>query len=173
MTLQRRLQLVECTTEDNWVATAIKVAFATSDMAHVDQHFGAAQSFAIYALDRDRYCVLEVAEFGSPDEAPQQNATGQYATGQYEDKLAAKIDLLEQCAAVYSQAIGASAINQLRAKGIQPIKVSPGTPISELITALQQELQRGPSSWLARAIEQTMPVDPSRFDRMEEEGWQE
>jgi nitrogen fixation protein NifX len=171
MTLQRRLQLVDCTTEDNWVTTALKVAFATSDRKQVDQHFGAAQSFAIYAVDRDKSCFLEAAEFGrqaAPDAPPAGNASGLN-----EDKLADKIAVLDGCIAVYCQAVGTSAIQQLKAKSVQPIKVAPGTLISELLATLQEELRRGPSSWLARAIERTMPADPSRFDEMEEEGWRE
>jgi nitrogen fixation protein NifX len=168
MTLQRRLQLVDCTTEESGVATAVKVAFATSDMTHVDQHFGAAQSFAIYTVEQDRHCFVEAAEFGNPDAAPAHNASGQN-----EDKLAAKIRVLEGCVAVYSQAVGASAINQLRAKGIQPVKVAAGAQIGELLASLQEEMKQGASSWVARAIENAMPADPSRFDRMEEEGWQE
>jgi nitrogen fixation protein NifX len=171
MTLQRRLQLVDCTTEDSWVATALKVAFATSDRKQVDQHFGAVQSFAIYALDRDKSCFLEAAEFGrqaAPDTPPQGDAPGLN-----EDKLADKIAVLDGCIAVYCQAVGTSAIQQLKAKSVQPIKVAQGTLISELLATLQEELRQGPSSWLARAIESTMPADPSRFDKMEEEGWRE
>ena len=161
MTLQRRLQLVGCNTEDQWMEMALKVAFATTDMKHVDQHFGAAQSFAIYAVDEDKVCFLEASEFGKLD------------MDGNEDKLAEKINVLEGCIAVYSQAVGASAINQLKAKGIQPVKVSPGAVITDLLSSLQEELAQGPSSWLARSIQQTMPVDPSRFDEMESEGWEE
>ena len=169
MTLQRRLHLVDCATEDSWVDTALKIAFATSDRKQVDQHFGAAQSLAIYALDQDRSCFLEAAEFfGEATDSPSSSATGQF-----EDKLSDKISVLEGCAAVYSQAVGASAIRQLQANGIQPLKVPVGTMISDLLISLQDELRRGPSHWLAKAIESTMPVDPSKFDRMEEEGWQE
>lgn len=161
MTLQRRLQLVGCNTEDQWMETAIKVAFATADMKHVDQHFGAAQSFAIYAVDQDTICFLEASEFGDL------NMDGN------EDKLGEKIKVLDGCIAVYSQAVGASAINQLKAKNIQPVKVTPGAVISDLLSALQEELMQGPSSWLARAIQNTAPVDPTRFDAMESEGWEE
>ncbi|MET0092006.1 MAG: nitrogen fixation protein NifX [Sedimenticola sp.] len=143
------------------MTTALKVAFATSDMKHVDQHFGAAQSFAIYAVDQEKACFVEANEFG------------QLAMDGNEDKLAAKIEALDGCIAVYSQAVGASAIQQLKAKGIQPVKVSPGAEISELIESLQDELRQGPSSWLAKAIASTLPADPSRFDAMEEEGWEE
>lgn len=165
MTLARRLQLVDCNTQqasdEQWQATALKVAFATSDMKHVDQHFGAAQSFAIYALDMDHVCLLEVNEFG------------QLSMDGNEDKLAAKIAVLEGCIAVYSQACGASAINQLKASHIQPVKVSPDAVINELLESLQEELRQGPGSWLAKAIASTMPADPSRFDQMEQEGWEE
>ncbi len=161
MAIERRLQLVECTTEDGWVATALKVAFATSDMKHVDQHFGAARSFAIYAVDQEKVCLMEAAEFGMFD------------MDGNEDKLAAKIDLLKDCIAVYSQAVGASAISQLRAKDVQPIKVAPGVLISELLTKLQDELKQGTSTWLAKAIKRVNAADPSRFNKMEEEGWQE
>jgi nitrogen fixation protein NifX len=194
------------------MATALKVAFATADMKHVDQHFGAAQAFAIYAVDRDQVCFVEASEFGRLDmdsrsegrrrgpiedgdptpggatgpssselEAPvsrrrsHPRAAGYLlnASGHYEDKLAAKIAVLEGCVAVYSQAIGASAINQLKAKGIQPVKVAPDTPIAQLLASLQEELREGPSSWLARAIADSLPADPGRFDRMEAEGWSE
>jgi nitrogen fixation protein NifX len=159
------------------MATALKVAFATSDMKHVDQHFGAAQAFAIYAVDQDKSCFVEACEFGAPasrqrshlrDAGPLLNASGHN-----EDKLAAKIAVLEDCIAVYSQAVGASAINQLKAKGIQPVKASPGVEISDLLESLQDELRQGPSSWLAKAIASTQPADPSRFDAMEVEGWEE
>ncbi|MES9812521.1 MAG: NifB/NifX family molybdenum-iron cluster-binding protein [Candidatus Thiodiazotropha sp.] len=212
MTLTRRLQLVGCNTEDQWMATALKVAFATSDMKHVDQHFGAAQSFAIYAVDREKVCFVEASEFGklAMDTRPEERSKAQpkgggptqgdaanpreqdpgapvanqrshprdagpllIASGHYEDKLAAKIAVLEDCIAIYSQAVGASAISQLKAKGIQPVKVSPGAVISDLLESLQDELRQGPSSWLAKAIASTLPADPSRFDEMEAEGWDE
>ena len=161
MTLQRRLQLVGCATEAPWMDTALKVAFATTDMKHVDQHFGAAKSFAIYAVDPQNACFVEANEFGVLD------------MDGNEDKLSVKIDALAGCIAVYSQAVGASAINQLKAQGIQPVKVSPGAQITDLVESLQQELREGPSAWLAKAIAAITPADPSRFDAMEAEGWEE
>lgn len=161
MTLQRRLKLVGCATEDTWMSTALKVAFATTDMKHVDQHFGAAKSFAIYAVDPEHACLVEASEFGVLD------------MDGNEDKLGVKIEALEGCIAVYSQAVGASAINQLKAKGIQPVKVSPGAQINDLVESLQQEMREGPSHWLARAIAEMTPADPSRFDAMDAEGWEE
>lgn len=155
----RRLTLAS--TEETWMDTAIKVAFATSDMKQVDQHFGAAKSFAIFAVNQDESQLLEAIEFGD------------LAMDSNEDKLIPKIEALAGCVAVYSQAVGASAINQLKVRGVQAVKVSPGSEIKELLETLQCELREGPSTWLARAIKQTMSANPKRFDDMEAEGWSE
>ena len=76
--------------------TAIKVAFASTDLKHINQHFGASQAFALYAVDPERAQLIEVVQFG------------QLAMDGNEDKLAAKIKALEGCVAVYAQAVGAS-----------------------------------------------------------------
>jgi len=141
--------------------TALKIAFATTDMETVNQHFGSAKSFAIYAVNMDDAQLLEAAEFGEL----QQDGN--------EDKLSVKIELLNGCAAVYCQAVGGSAINQLIAKNIQPVKVHEGGKIKDLIVDLQHEMKAGPSSWLAKAINQHKSPDPDRFKRMEDEGWDE
>jgi nitrogen fixation protein NifX len=130
-------------------------------MQQVDQHFGAAESFAIYAVDMERVELLEVVQFG------------QLAMDGNEDKLVAKISALDGCIAVYTQAVGASGVNQLKAKGIQPVKVSPGADVKDLLASLQDQLREGPSAWLARAIDAQKPVDPDRFQAMEAEGWDE
>jgi nitrogen fixation protein NifX len=144
-----------------FMETALKIAFATTDMETVNQHFGSAKSFAIYAVNMDDAQLLEAAEFGEL----QQDGN--------EDKLSVKIELLNGCAAVYCQAVGGSAINQLIAKNIQPVKVHEGGRIKDLIVDLQNEMKAGPSSWLAKAINQHKSPDPDRFNRMEDEGWDE
>lgn len=162
MTLERRLKILRCANAPGGPNPSIKLAFATSDRRHVDQHFGAAESFVVHAVDATGAASLvEVIQFGT------------LRRGGNEDKLAAKIAALEGCAAVYCQAIGASAINQLRAAGIQPLKVTPGVAVAELIEAIQVELQVGPSPWLARALGGRPHQDGKRFDRMEAEGWSE
>ena len=161
MTVERRLRILPCCNEAKRMDTAIMVAFATSDRKTIDQHFGAADSFAIYAIDRQTATLIEVVQFGPLD------------MDGNESKLTAKIEALEGCVAVYCQAIGASAVNQLRARWIQPIKVAAGTPIGQTIRALQTELRDGPNAWLTRAIETRQSGRESRFDAMEAEGWDE
>lgn len=141
--------------------TAIRVAFASTDMQQVNQHFGAARAFAIYAVDRDHTELVEVVQFG------------ELAMDGNEDKLSAKIEALDGCIAVYTQAVGASAVSQLQQHGIQPVKVTPGASVPDLLESLQEQLRAGPSAWLARAIEAQKPADPARFRDMEAEGWEE
>jgi len=172
MMLQRHMRVVG----GESVQTALKVAFATTDMKSVNQHFGSAGSFAIYAIEPGSAQLLEVAQFGrqkGDDLCTDIKGAEPKMAGLNEDKLSAKIAMIEGCHAVYSQAVGASAVRQLVAAGIQPMRVEPETKISDLIHALQQELLAGPSAWVARAIEQQKGDDLSRFDAMEDEGWDE
>jgi nitrogen fixation protein NifX len=167
MAVERRLKLLNCDTPPSMSTpdTAIKVAFATADLRRVDQHFGAAQAFALYAVDRHGCEMLEAVQFGQLD------------MDGNEDKLSAKLDALAGCVAVYCQAVGASAVSQLRARGVQALKVETGTPIKRLLRELQQDLADGPSAWLMRAISARQPRSPAReddkFDAMEAEGWSE
>lgn len=161
MALQRRLKVVQSGTEESWADSAVKVAFASSDMQQVNQHFGAAESFAVYAVDMERTELLEVVQFG------------QLSMDGNEDKLVAKIAALAGCIAVYTQAVGTSAVGQLKAQGIQPVKVTPGASVADLLESLQEQLREGPSAWLARAIDAQKPTDPDRFHAMEAEGWDE
>jgi nitrogen fixation protein NifX len=155
------MHIVQSPDEKQFMETALKIAFATTDMETVNQHFGSAKSFAVYAVDRDNAQLLEAAQFG------------ELSQDGNEDKLSVKIELLSGCAAVYCQAIGGSAINQLVVKNIQPVKVHEGSKIKDLIADLQNEIKAGPSSWLAKAINQHKAPDPERFKLMEDEGWDE
>ena len=119
----RHLRLVKPIEED---AMTVKIAFATSDRRAVNQHFGAAESFAIYEVGECETRLIEVAEFIET------------AMDGHEGKLAAKVELLGDCAAVYCNAVGASAIQQLLAKSIQPMRVDEGTLIDELLCGLQK-----------------------------------
>jgi len=140
--------------------TLLNVAFATADGATVDQHFGSAKSFAIYGVNQDASRLLRVAQFG------------ELSQDGNEDKLVHKFKLLEGCIAVYCRACGASALRQLLALGIQPVKVNEDARISDLIADLQYELRNGPSNWLAKAMRKsTLIDDKTKFDTMASEGW--
>lgn len=65
--------------------TLLKVAFASSDRRTVDQHFGSSRSFVFYGIDPERAELQSVVEFGELDQDGN------------EDKLAAKLELLDGC----------------------------------------------------------------------------
>ena len=94
----------------------------------------------VYALDRERVCLVEANEFG------------QLAMDGNEDKLAAKIAVLEGCIAVYSQAVGASAIKQLKAKGIQSVKVPPASRTMGMRAAQSQGFMMPSTARSARPV---------------------
>ncbi len=133
----RHLRLVKPTEEFNM---SVKIAFATSDRRAVNQHFGATEAFAIYELGKCEARMVEIAEFIET------------VMDGHEGKLAAKVDLLGDCAAVYCNAVGASAIQQLLAKSIQPMRVDEGTLIDELLVGLQKNLVNDPPVWLTKHL---------------------
>lgn len=140
-------------------STTLKIAFATSDRVLVDQHFGAAAGFAIYAIDGEHARLIEATEY------PLESMDGN------EDKLASRIAALAGCAAVYCLAVGGSAVRQLLAGGVQPVRVEAETPIEALLQMLRKAVREGGVAWIDRIIRHDS--DKSRFDRMAEEGWQE
>lgn len=155
--ITRQLSVLDDDVDDS----LLKVAFASSDQETVDQHFGSAYAFVVYGVNPERSRLIQVLEFGEldPDEM--------------EDKLAGKLQLLDGCIAVYCRACGASAVRQLLEAGIQPVKVTEGTLIEDLLHALIQELKEGPSKWLAKAIKRHQQLGSEHFDSIESEGWLE
>jgi nitrogen fixation protein NifX len=155
----RRLQLVWSIKQAP--ETVLRVAFASADRTRVNQHFGAAEGFAIYEVTPDKATLIGIGEF--PEEAMDGN----------EDKLTAKVDFLAGCAAVYVMAIGASAIKKLMAAGIQPIRVNEIDAIDELLLEISGAMREGGVAWIDRAIAaQTKVASADRFAAMEDEGWQ-
>ena len=140
-----------------------KVAFATADRVSVNQHFGATLGFAIYSVDEEHARLVEVAEF--PSESFNNSMDGN------ESKLADKIAALTGCAAVYCLAIGASAVRQLVASGIQPVRMEDEIAIELLLIHLRKAIHEGGIAWIDRIVRRD--CDGDRFERMLEEGWQE
>jgi len=150
----RHLRLVKPTEEKDMT---VKIAFASNDRRLVNQHFGAAEAFAIFEMSETDSRLMEVAEFIET------------AMDGHEGKLAAKVELLDGCAAVYCNAVGASAIQQLLAKGIQPMRVDEGAAIDGLLSCLQKSMQSEPPLWLTKHLKTQAVAD--RF--AEDEEWQE
>lgn len=156
----RRLQLVWSIRQEP--ESVLKVAFASTDRTRVNQHFGAAEGFVVYEVTPDKATLVGVAEFA--EEAMDGN----------EDKLAAKVDFLAGCVAVYVMAIGASAIKKLVAKGIQPIRVDNVDGIDDLLVDISRAMAEGGVAWIDKALAAQAKASggDDRFAAMEEEGWE-
>lgn len=140
---------------------AIRLAFASGDRRTVDQHFGSATQLVIYRIDAGGSRLVGVAQFGSP------------AQDGNEDKLQAKLTELAGCAGVYCQAVGPSAVRQLLAEGIQPLRVEPGRGIGDLLAETRALLcDPRPPRWIARHLG---PSDArlDRFHAMAKAGWED
>jgi nitrogen fixation protein NifX len=153
----RRLQLAWSIKEEP--AVTLRVAFATTDRQRVNQHFGAAEAFAIYDVEPGRANLVGYGEFAA--EAMDGN----------EDKLAAKIGFLDGCQAVYVMAVGASAIKQLLARGIQPIRCDEVDEVAQLLEELATAMRDGGVPWVDKAVAAQNRSD-DRFADMADEGWE-
>lgn len=160
MALERCLKVVCSNTDTPVVRKALKLAFATTDMKHVNQHFGSARSFAIHTVDVEHAGLLKVVQFDGGEQDG------------HENKLTDRITMLEGCAVVYCEAVGSSAIRRLLACGIQPLKVATGSAVADLIASVQVMLHSGAPTWLTRAMHRPEAA-ANRFDTMETEGWNE
>jgi nitrogen fixation protein NifX len=119
----------------------MKVAFATEDGKHVDSHFGWAKKIAIYDLYPEECRFVENVEFD-----------GNLSEDGNEDKLAAKLDAVKDCAILYVAAIGGSAAARVVAKQIHPVKVAETKSIEEILMQLQTVLSGNPPPWLRKAL---------------------
>ncbi|HKJ88926.1 MAG TPA: nitrogen fixation protein NifX [Gammaproteobacteria bacterium] len=117
----------------------MKVAFASTDRVHVDEHFGRAEAFYIWEVgpeDAGFNGVVQVSVEGD-DEA---------------DRIEARCAGLADCALVYVAQIGGPAAARLVAKKIHPVKSKDREPITEVVARLQEVLQGSPPPWLRKAM---------------------
>ena len=117
----------------------MKVAFASTDKIHVNEHFGRAEEFYIWDIGPENAefnGIIQVKNEGN-DEA---------------DRIEARCSGLAECAVVYVAEIGGPAAARLVAKKIHPIKSKDQAPITEAVDKLQEVLRNSPPPWLKKAL---------------------
>ena len=117
----------------------MKVAFASTDKVHVDEHFGRAEQFIIWEVGPEEAGftgVVQVRTEGD-DEA---------------DRIESRCSGLADCALVYVAQIGGPAAARLVAKKIHPIKSKDNEAITAVVDKLQQVLRDNPPPWLKKAL---------------------
>jgi nitrogen fixation protein NifX len=133
----------------------MKIAFATQDRKHVDAHFGWAKNIAIYDVSPEGHRFLKSVEFN-----------GDLQEDGNEDKLAPKLEAIQDCAILYVAAIGGSGAARVVAQNIHPIKVNEPEDIGTILDKLQVVLQGTPPPWLRKVM---LKDKPKEFSCEEEE----
>jgi nitrogen fixation protein NifX len=121
---------------------SMKVAFASTDKVHVDEHFGQAEQFYIWDIGPDQASFSGVVQVQAEADMP----------GHSDDKIEARGAALAECALVYVGEIGGPAAARLVAKKIHPIKSKQREPITAVVEKLQEVLKNNPPPWLRKAM---------------------
>jgi nitrogen fixation protein NifX len=136
MARTRKLQLVDQKIQRGGY---MKVAFASTDKIHIDEHFGRAEEFYIWDIspdDAEFSGIVQVKEEGD-DPA---------------DRIESRCRGLEECAMVYVAEIGGPAAARLVQMRIHPLKSKEREPIQETVEKLQEVLRGTPPPWLRKAM---------------------
>jgi len=118
----------------------MKVAFASKDGIHVNEHFGWCQAFYIYEVNEESFELLKVVDSSQKHEDEV-------------DKLAYKIESLDGSDIVYVTQIGPKASNMVKMAGVYPLKAANDEEkIEEVIASLQKLMKGNAPLWLKRII---------------------
>src|SRR5512137_3166307 len=117
----------------------MKIAFTTKTGDMIDLHFGQADSFHIWEVGPDDAHYLETLNVGEHG-------------GDEEDRIAARAQLLSECAIVYTMQIGGPAAAKLVALKIHPMKTGSEVSLKETVERFQEVLRGNPPPWLRKAM---------------------
>lgn len=120
----------------------MKVAFASTDKVHIDEHFGRAEEFYVWSVGPEEAEFSGVIQVKAEDDMD----------GHSDDKIEARGEALAECALVYVGEIGGPAAARLVAKKIHPLKSKTKEPIAEVVAKLQEVLKGTPPPWLRKAM---------------------
>jgi nitrogen fixation protein NifX len=150
----------------------LRIAFASSDRTLVDLHFGGGERLVVFDVSPGRADLVGTGEFikaelkgenkdrGLSQAELSPDAPVAVTIGPDEDKVAAKLEFLEGCAAVYAAQIGASSIKRLLGIGVQPIIVDVGHDIHDLLNEVSLAMFHGGLSWVERATAKAREPGP-------------
>ncbi len=128
----------------------MKVAFASTDGRHVDEHFGRAGMFRIYEFTKDGYTDLGPRVFAEGRDAVVESTRGQGSL--HEFAVEDKVVKLADCKVVYITAIGGPSAARLTKHGMMPVKVAEGSDIETLAGLLMEAIRPSPPPWLRKLL---------------------
>jgi len=118
----------------------MKIAFASTDNIHANDHFGWCKCFYLYELKEDSFVFLK--ELPSPNEHSEEG-----------DKLAYKIECLEDANILCASHIGPRASLMVKGSGIFVLKTEKENErIDTLLTSLLTMKNSNPPLWMQRFL---------------------
>ncbi len=128
----------------------MKVAFATTDGRHVDEHFGRAGMFRIYEFTKDGYADLGPRVFAEGRDVTVESTKG--LGSPHDIAVEDKVEKLADCKIVYVTAVGGPSAARLTRQGIMPVKVAEGSGIKELAEQLLTAIKTSPPPWMKKLL---------------------
>lgn len=117
----------------------MKIAFATTDGIHVNQHFGWCKEFFIYEIIEESFTLLKKVDSSVEIEDEI-------------DKLTYKIECLEESDVLVVQQIGPKASRMVQSCGIFPMQTSnENEKIEEILNKLIK-MKQNPPIWMQRLL---------------------
>lgn len=117
----------------------MKIAFASQDNIHVNQHFGWCKEFYIYEIKGEEYTFVKSVDssLDIEDEI---------------EKLTYKIECCEDCDILYVQQIGPKASRMVKASGIFPMQSSKEGEVIEEVLKQFIKMKENPPIWMKRFL---------------------
>ena len=115
----------------------MKIAFASTDKVHINQHFGWSKVFQLFEIDKERAEFLyEIESSQDPEEEVA--------------KLNYKIATIKEADILYCSQIGPKASQMVQAAKIYPVRAREEDTIEDAIVKIQELLMTNPPPWLLR-----------------------
>ncbi len=132
------------TTNPNKGEGMLKVAFASSDMEWINDHFGKTSQFVIYDISDSGFNLIEVLKVAQEEISEEDDKNEQVA-----QILADKgVHIL------YVASIGPTAAAKVVKKRVHPLKVQVDTKVEDACKEFQRMLGSNPPPWIKKIINQ-------------------
>ena len=117
----------------------MKIAFVTSDLAHINESFGNANQFAIFDVEEEGFSLAKVVEIDGGNTAKA-------------ERLQAKIEAVQGCAMLFCHSIGAEAAAAMVKHRIHPVKLGKNVELQNLLSTIQKALGHNPPPWIRKIV---------------------
>jgi nitrogen fixation protein NifX len=118
----------------------MKIAFASKDGIHINEHFGWCEKFYLYEIDAQSYQFIKEID-------------SSLKYNEEVEKLTYKIECIEEADIVCVSQIGPKAANMVQSVGVYPMRASSESDtIESTLESLKKMLDSNPPLWMKRIL---------------------